>query len=228
MSQDKVWDYFQTEGLEKFSLSVPRLKFLFRKARTLARGRKLKVLNIGVGDAWLEKQCQAAGWETHSLDPIPAAIANVEAAGMSGRVGHIEAMPFPDDLFDVVFCSEILEHLTREQIQLGMNEVTRLLKQNGWLLGSVPSNENLFEGRVVCPDCGKVFHRIGHLQSFDKRSLASIFPASLKLETMRTEYFCDWPTLNWKGKVIAATKKASLLAGVHGTNEHLYFAARKA
>lgn len=227
MNQDKVWDYFQTEGLEKFSLSVPRLNFLLNQAMRIAGSRSIKVLNIGVGDGWLEKKCIARGWEVYALDPVPAAIATVESAGGKGKVGHIEAIPFEDDLFDVVFCSEIIEHLSREQIQQGLGEVTRVLKREGVLLGTVPFNENLFEGRVVCPDCGSVFHRIGHQQTFDLNSLPAIFPTSLRLETVKTEYFCDWPTLNWKGKTIALAKKGLLLAGVHGANENIFFAARK-
>jgi SAM-dependent methyltransferase len=227
MNQDKVWDYFQTEGLEKFSLSVPRLNFLLRQAIRIAGGRSIKVLNIGVGDAWLEKKCIERGWDVHSLDPIPAAINSVESAGGKGEVGHIEAIPFKDELFDIVFCSEIIEHLSQEQIQQGLNEVARTLKKNGVLLGTVPFDENLFEGRVVCPDCGSVFHRIGHQQSFDLKTLPAVFPNSLKVESVKTEYFCDWPSLNWKGKTIALAKKALLVAGVHGVNENIFFAARK-
>lgn len=227
MNQDKVWEHFQTEGLEKFSLSVPRLDFLLRQARKIAGSRKIRVLNIGVGDGWIEQKCMALGWETYALDPIERAIARVAAAGVRGKVGHIEAIPFDDNFFDIVFCSEIIEHLSREQIQQGLSEVNRILKREGVLLGTVPFNENLFEGRVVCPDCGSVFHRIGHQQSFDTTTLPAVFQNSLKVETVRTEYFCDWPTLNWKGKAIALVKKGLLAAGVHGANENIYFTARK-
>lgn len=225
--QDKVWDYFQTEGLEKFSLSVPRLNFLFNQAKRIAGNRALKILNIGVGDAWLEKQCLARGWEVHALDPIPAAIAMVESAGGKGKVGHIEAIPYPDNSFDVVYCSEIIEHLSKDQIDQGLNEVGRILKPGGVLLGTVPFNENLFEGRVVCPDCGNVFHRIGHQQTFNLSTLPQIFPDLLRIETVRTKYFYDWPNLNWKGRTIALVKKALLNVGVHGVNENIFFAARK-
>jgi SAM-dependent methyltransferase len=228
MNQDKVWDYFQTEGLEKFSLSVPRLNFLLNQAIRIAGRRSIKVLNIGVGDGWLETKCVAQGWDVYALDPIATAIAKVDSAGAKGKVGHIEAIPFENDFFDIVFCSEIIEHLSPEQIQQGLNEVSRVLKRNSVLLGTVPFNENLFEGRVVCPDCGSVFHRIGHQQTFDLKSLPAVFPEPLKVETVKTEYFCDWPTLNWKGKLIAFVKKALLVAGVHGANENIFFAARKA
>ncbi|MCU1266146.1 MAG: Methyltransferase type 11 [Acidobacteria bacterium] len=227
MNQDKVWDYFQTEGLEKFALSVPRLDFLFKQARKISNRQTLRILNIGVGDGWLERKCIEQGWETYALDPIAQAINNVVADGVQGKVGHIEAIPFADDFFDVVFCSEIIEHLTKEQTKQGLNEVRRVLKASGMLLGTVPFNENLFEGRVVCPDCGNVFHRIGHQQSFDTHTIAAVFSDRLKLETVRAKYFCDWSTLNWKGKVIAIVKKALLPAGVHGAHENIYFAARK-
>ena len=227
MNQDKVWDYFQTEGLEKFSLSVPRLNFLLQQARQLSGKGKLRVLNIGVGDGWLEKKCMDQGWDAYALDPIAAAINSVAAAGVKGQVGHIEAIPYEDGFFDLVFCSEIIEHLTKEQIYQGLGEVGRVLKTSGMLLGTVPFNENLFEGRVVCPDCGKVFHRIGHQQSFDTTTIASVFPDSLKLETVRATYFCDWATLNWKGKALALLKRGLLLLGVHGANENIYFVARK-
>jgi SAM-dependent methyltransferase len=227
MNQDKVWEHFQTEGLEKFTLSVPRLDFLLQQARKIAGPRKIKVLNIGVGDGWLEKQCLAQGWDTYALDPIEAAIEAVAATGITGKVGHIEAIPFANDFFDIVFCSEIIEHLSQEQIRHGLSEVGRVLKPAGLLLGTVPFNENLFEGRVVCPDCGSVFHRIGHQQSFNIASLSAIFSGSIKVETVRTEYFVDWSSLNWKGKTIALVKKSLLLAGVHGANENIYFTASK-
>lgn len=227
MNQDKVWDYFQTEGLEKFSLSVPRLNFLLKQAKKIAAGQSLTVLNIGVGDAWLEKKCIEQGWEVYALDPIQVAAAAVEAAGGHGRVGHIESIPFEADFFDVVFCSEIVEHLSEEQSRQGLDEISRVLKPKAMVLGTVPYNENLFEGRVVCPDCGSIFHRIGHQQTFDTTTLPPLFPKSLSLEMVKTEYFCDWASLNWKGKLIAFVKKALLAANVHGTNEHIYFAARK-
>lgn len=227
MNQDKVWDYFQTEGLEKFTLSVPRLNFLFKRAREISGTRKLKVLNVGVGDGWLERKCIQQGWDTYSLDPSAATISKLAEESIQGKVGHVEAIPFADECFDVVFCSEVIEHLSTEQIRQGLNEINRVLKSAGRLLGTVPFNENLFEGRVICPECGNVFHRIGHQQTFDLDTLRAVFPPALRIEEARATYFYDWATLNWKGKLLALVKQGLLVVGVHGANENIYFAARK-
>jgi ubiquinone/menaquinone biosynthesis C-methylase UbiE len=228
MNQDKIWSYFQTDGAELFLQSVPRLKLLFREAARFGAKRKLNVLNIGIGDGWLERGCLKQGWETHSLDPIESAVKQLREIGVKAETGQIEAIPFGDDRFDVVFCSEVLEHLSTEQIQKGLREIQRVLKNSGVLLGTVPFQENLFEGRVVCPACGNVFHRIGHQQTFDLQTLKAAFPATLTVERAIATYFYDWPRLNWKGKVLVLMKRGLLFAGVHGANEHIYFVARKA
>lgn len=174
MDQKKIWDYFQREGIEIFSGSVYRLEFLFRKACRLARKRKIRVLNIGVGNGWLEERCRRQGWETCSLDPSEAAIEPLIARGIDGRIGLMEANPFPDGDFEVVFCSEVIEHLPEENATKGLSEIRRVLRKGGHLVGTVPYREVLFEGLVVCPGCGEKFHRYGHLQSFDKKKMKDL------------------------------------------------------
>jgi hypothetical protein len=49
-----------------------------------------------------------------------------------------------------------------------LTEVIRVLKKNGVLVGTVPYRENLADGVAICPDCGRKFHRWGHMQSLDK------------------------------------------------------------
>jgi SAM-dependent methyltransferase len=227
MNQDKIWAYFQSEGLAKFSQSVPRLRFLLKEAQKFSDGRLVRVLNIGVGDAWLERHCLELGWETYSLDPDEAAISRLKPLGIKARAGPIENIPYDDNFFDVTFCSEVVEHLSAEHIQSGLSEINRVLKTDGVLLGTVPFREELLQGQVVCPDCGNIFHYIGHQQSFDLESLASVFPASLKVEQIKAIHFPDWRTLNWKGKLVAVAKKSLLLVGIHGVNENIYFKVRK-
>lgn len=178
INQEKIWDYFQGEGSKLFLGSIPRLKFLLRRARKIAGGNKLKVMNVGIGDGWLERQCVEQGWQTYSLDPSEVAVKNLEQSGATGKVGMIEAIPYDADSFDVVFCSEVLEHLSNEQLHAGLREINRVLVKNGYLIGTVPYKENMEDARTVCPDCGNVFHRFGHFQSFDKNRLRMILEAA--------------------------------------------------
>lgn len=175
MSQKRIWQYFQNEGVGNFDEAVPRLGFLFRQASKLWNGAPSNILNIGIGNGWLEKECHKAGWAAASLDPDEEAVASVRNAGIDGRVGVITAPPFEPASFSVVFCSEVLEHLTDGQLEGGLDEIYRILKPGGHLIGTVPNREDLSVSMVVCPDCGKIFHRWGHHQSFDQERLSRYF-----------------------------------------------------
>ena len=227
MNQDKIWNYFEAESnQEVFAASEPRLKYLFQQAQAHFSQINPTILNIGIGDGWLEKRCQQAGWHTYTLDPSPDAIAKLRELGIEGETGYIEKNPYPDNFFDVVFCSEVIEHLSDEQINLGLLEIKRVLKKEGLLLGTVPYNENLRISQVVCPCCGKVFHRWGHLQSFNQNALSHIFERVFKVENIKTIYFSIW-SKNWKGNLTSLSKKIMSVLGIHGSEEHLFFIARK-
>jgi len=228
MNQDKIWNYFQKEANNQvFSQSNSRLNYLFQKTLKLFNNSKLTVLNIGSGDGWLEKKSHQQGWETYALDPTSEAIKILECSGIKGKVGYIEQIPYADSFFDVVFCSEVIEHLSDEQIKLGLLEVERVLKKGGVLIGTVPYNENLLDNQVVCPKCGEVFHRWGHQQSFDSISFTKIFPPTLSIQTMSVHYFVDLSFTNWKSLVLSLAKKGISAIGMHGNTENLFFIVKK-
>lgn len=227
MNQDKIWNYFETETNKAvFSASAPRLSYLFQQAQSHFPQNNPRILNIGIGDGWLEKRCQQAGWHTYTLDPSFDAIAKIKELGIGGETGYIEKNPYPDSFFDIVFCSEVIEHLSEEQISLGLLEIKRVLSDEGVLVGTVPHNENLSINQVVCPCCGKVFHRWGHLQSFNLSTLSQIFDRVLRLEDIKTIYFPIW-SRNWKGNLTSLGKKIMSVLGIHGSDEHLFFIAKK-
>ncbi len=214
MNQEKIWDYFQIESIETFAGSIPRLKFIISQAHKIlykASTRDPKVLNIGVGNGWLEIQCVRNRWHTYSLDPSEVAIKRLANQEVIGKVGYIEAMPYEDSSFDIVFCSEVLEHLSDEQLSLGLKEINRVLRKGGYLIGTVPFEENLLDNIVICPECGKRYHRWGHLQSFDKLRIKSVLKeVGLEIMTVSTYAFPDFSRHSIKDKV------KSLLAWVLG------------
>jgi len=71
-------------------------------------------------------------------------------------------------MFDAVFMIEVLEHLLPEDIDKGLSEVWRVLKPKGYLVITVPYKEDLLKNMIICPECGAVFHRSQHLQTFDE------------------------------------------------------------
>jgi len=57
------------------------------------------------------------------------------------RIGDVTKMPFKNNEFDVVFALDILEHI--KDLKKGIVEIKRVLKNNGVLIVSAPS-ENMF------------------------------------------------------------------------------------
>lgn len=227
MNQNKIWSYFQNERIDVFLSAIPRLRYLAKRAKKLVKFPEPIALNIGVGDGWLEDHLIHLGWEVRSLDPSESAVNRLKRKGIHANVGCIEALPYKSDMFDVVFCSEVLEHLFKDQMRRGLREILRVLKPNGYLLGTVPSQENLDDNQVICPNCGEIFHRWGHQQQFDHKNLANIFPEDLKVLMIKQILFINWKGLNLKRKVAAFIKLLLFYLDSHGSNETLYFQIRK-
>lgn len=194
--QNRIWDHFQNEGVANFDAAVPRLNFLYRRAaRVLPAGDKACVLNIGIGNGWLERRCHSAGWQVHAIDPNARAVAALAVDGVLAQSGTIAALPYAEQTFDAVFCSEVLEHLPDDGLAHGLAELTRVLKPGGWLFGTVPFRENLAINMVVCPRCGELFHRWGHHQSFDRARMDAILRAArLVPRRIESRAFADYAT----------------------------------
>lgn len=62
------------------------------------------------------------------------------AAGSISARSDIVALPFPDDVFDVILCNHVFEHILDERA--AMREVHRVLRRDGWAILMVPLTEN--------------------------------------------------------------------------------------
>lgn len=188
-SQDRIWKHFQNHAVESFEGAVPRLNYLLKQIGSLSKRAKPAVLNIGVGSGYFERQAMSYGWLIHALDPDGDAVTRLTSEGVTARQGRIENLPFESATFDFVVASEVLEHLTVEQRAAGIKEIARVLKPGGWFLGTVPYEEDLAAGQVVCPDCGLVFHRWGHFMSFSREDMTrELSPFFKSIRVSRTAF----------------------------------------
>jgi SAM-dependent methyltransferase len=168
--QTRIWTHFQNEAPGSFARSHPRLDYISHQIQKIGR-RPLRVLNIGIGDGYLEEQLLAFGCDVSALDPDASSVQRMNERGVQARVGHIEQMTFEPASFDVVVTSEVLEHLSDEQRQQALAEVHRTLRRDGAYFGTVPCDEDLNMNICVCPHCGVQFHRWGHRSSFTPQSV---------------------------------------------------------
>jgi SAM-dependent methyltransferase len=191
MNQSRIWDHFQSEGIDSFRNSAPRKRFLVERLRPGSR-----VLNVGIGGGFFELIALRRGLEVFALDPSEAAVERVRSRlklGERAVIGCASAMPFEDGFFDAIVMSEVIEHLDDDILERALVEVRRLLKPDGKLLVTVPNDEKLEDGIVLCPCCGERFHRWGHVRSFTRASLAAMLRAhGFEVTRVTLEAFPDW------------------------------------
>lgn len=194
-------------------MSYPRLRFFARKCLP---GEV--VLNVGIGSGLLERLLTERGIPVHTLDPSPEALRrarNKLGKSFIGKSGYLEKIPFPDGYFDRVICTEVFEHLTEGQLHAGLREIRRILKPLGLLSGSVPYQEKLAHGLVICPRCRHQFHRWGHhLGGFSKSKMRHILEkAGFHVQGCHPKAFSDFRRTGIKNFLRASLR---LILGLMG------------
>ncbi|MCS7232330.1 MAG: methyltransferase domain-containing protein [Elusimicrobiota bacterium] len=143
---------------------------------------KGKVLDIGCGVGKLVANLFREGYEVYGVDVSDVNIENlkIKLPHIKFFVGEITKLPFDDNFFDYIFCTEVLEHLLEEDLLNGLKEIKRVLKQTGRLVITVPYKEQL--QYILCPECGAVFEQGQHLRSFDEQSISNLLiPIGFKI-----------------------------------------------
>ena len=225
MNQEKIWAYFQNEGVASFEAALPRYRYLLKGLRKNTRA-SAKVLNIGVGSGKLEGLLMQAGYSVAALDPDENAISKLASIGIDAHTGVAEHLPFEDGSFDAVIASEVLEHLESDNCHQAISEIRRVLKPGGYFIGTVPYQEHLADNLTICPHCGERFHRWGHRQTFDKKQLASLFVNGFELVSLSRRAFVVWGVRPMR--LLKSSFKWLLgRMGEQIASPHFYFECRK-
>lgn len=226
MDQTNIWDHFQNAGetADVFTAALPRYEFIAQK---IAPGTN--VLNIGVGRGGLESVLVEKGVLVNCLDPSQSSIDRLREEhqlGERAKVGFSQSIPFEDGYFDVVVMSEVLEHLTDDVLSKTLTEVRRVLKPNGKFMGTVPANEILSTNVVMCPCCGKSFHRWGHLQTFSLLRMHELLLAhNFTVLRNETRTFPDWRRRGWNNRIKSFIRYVLGRVGSPIASPNIYFQA---
>jgi ubiquinone/menaquinone biosynthesis C-methylase UbiE len=162
-----------------------------------------------------------------SLDPNENSVKRLNAIGVQAYIGYSNAMPFSDASFDCVVMSEVIEHLDDAILSASLAEIARILKPNGRFIGTTPADENLFASICVCPDCGKRFHKFGHVQTFSETRLIETLKSRFDRLVVSRKYLADPQRLNIKGKIMRLVKILLIKLGVFGEGEQFIWEAVK-
>ena len=135
-----------------------------------------RVLDLGCGGGRHAFALYRRGAHVTALDLNPAELREVagmfqamqaageapEGATGSAVRGTAYALPFLDDSFDRVVCSEVLEHLPQDS--RAMTELTRVLKPGGLLAVTVPR----WGPELLCWALSSAYHEVegGHIRIY--------------------------------------------------------------
>lgn len=223
---DALWHYYQSHLPESFDSSYSRQDYFAKRCKA-----GTKVLNIGAGSGRLESLLLRKGVDVYSVDPSEKTVTRLnDEIGMKGRAhcAYSHETPFPDDEFDIVIMTEVLEHLPTEQLQLTMEEVRRVLKPGASFIGSVPFRENLRDNEVYCPHCHATFHRWGHLHSFDRESLGQLLSgAGFRVAVLRSQAFPDFSRPGMRSFIRALFRYVLGRLGEQLVGPNIYFEASR-
>ena len=110
------------------------------------KGKKL--LDAGCGTGWFSKGAAERGAQVTSMDLGENLLAEVKKKCDTERVvGSILEMPFPDNHFDIVVSSEVIEHTPEPE--KAIKEIFRVLKPGGIMVLSTPNRFWIFSLRIA-------------------------------------------------------------------------------
>ena len=92
--------------------------------------------------------------------------------------GDCTSLQYASNSFDTLFCTDVIEHLSDEDLDKCLREASRVLQKNGYGIFATLNNENLSKSMVTCPECGVKFHRYGHGQVFTESKIKKLFASS--------------------------------------------------
>ena len=134
-----------------------------------------KVLDVGVGTGRLLKHFPYA--DKYGVDVSMHYLERLVESDIEICLANVEALPYSDNFFDVIVCTDVLEHVI--EFSTAIAEIERVLKHNGTFILRVPYKEDL--SAYLKPDFP---YKYAHVRSFDEFSLeimlCRVFDFSLK------------------------------------------------
>ena len=144
-----------------------------------------KILDIGCGSG--RHACRAYACDGVTIIGVDANYNDVreaqgrltyhEAIGAHGggswgcAAGNILSLPFPEASFDLVICSEVMEHIPQDS--LAADEIMRVLKPGGQLAVSVPR----YFPEKICWKLSTTYYSAngGHVRIYTKQHIRRLF-----------------------------------------------------
>ena len=125
------------------------------------------VLDVGCGDGRITNAINAP--VVIGTDFSRTAMEMVERGKVVSTLPHL---PFDSGSFDMVLCTEVIEHLDQETYVATVQELKRVASRH--ILITAPLGEVLAASNTKCTHCGRVYQMYHHKRSFRRIELARL------------------------------------------------------
>jgi len=182
-----------SETIQNWQWGDPLLRHLTDMVLELSQGLGGRALDVGAGTGRVAVALAQRGFQVDALDPAAEVVeqARLIAAQMGVNVNYFVAdfartdARFQDDSYDLVVCSEVLEHV--QTWRAIVDQMRRVLKPNGILILTVPNDPAQFSYLDTYA---------GHLRRFRWEDLAAAL-GGFRVEKNFTVGFPLTRTVHW-------------------------------
>jgi SAM-dependent methyltransferase len=127
------------------------------------------ILDVGCGNGAITNVL-GTRFDVTGLDRSDEALKSVQTKKVKAKS---TSLPFGDNSFDLVFSSEMLEHISAEDFDKTIQEIKRTSAK--YIMISVPNAENPEKSLIRCESCGYIYNRSYHFRGFTTNSLRILF-----------------------------------------------------
>nr|VFK62323.1 MAG: Methyltransferase domain-containing protein [Candidatus Kentron sp. UNK]VFK70419.1 MAG: Methyltransferase domain-containing protein [Candidatus Kentron sp. UNK] len=147
-----------------------RLPLLNRKIMYLPYVKDGRLLEIGFGNGERLGLLSSLGWQAIGVDFDQTSVNNGLREGLRVSLGDVTEQKYPDDYFDAIISSHVIEHIPDPKAWL--DECMRILKPGGRLICTTPNNRSL--GHSLFERNWRDLDPPRHLHIFSPASLCSL------------------------------------------------------
>jgi SAM-dependent methyltransferase len=160
--------YYENFNWEEAKLSE-KLGSKIQKIISIIPGDVNSILDVGCGDGVISKGLQTK-YKVFATDRSINSLKYVETEKFQSSTDNL---PVQTQSIDLVFSSEMIEHLPDEIFYNALDEFRRVSKK--YIMLTFPNNENLEKNLVQCPNCNSRFNKSYHLRSITANSIQVFF-----------------------------------------------------
>ena len=169
----KIWNNYDPKNIVKDKINLI-LNYIPEEINS--------IIDVGCGNGIITNEL-AKKYKVVGVDRSKEALSHLECTSINSSS---ESISVNNKEYDLVFSSELLEHLPKEILINSISEFKRISKK--YIFITVPNDEFLDVNFIKCPDCNHIFHSYAHLNSFTESNLKELFVDD-NYEHVKTDFY---------------------------------------